>query len=335
MTNVELMTLIGQIPDTYILEAKNGESRRNRMRLNRGMLAALIVALVLMLVGCAVGYILQYPFMLETILGTNGREQYESDLVYSMFEPQGRRTSLNDELARKYIDPYIFPVESSLSDGNSTLTAISCIVDRTSCTAAVYLKLENPPVYTVYNSGWLLFLSDLTEDIWYFHPVAIGQENIIGRCFLDEASTTDETLYYVFIFSCEPGCTSLELRIRDSSEKIVIPLPDKTDMPSISMDEGRIQITPFGMRVSTSVLQQDDVPQQPARNRREIAIRLKDGSEYLIRSTGFEDKAEDYTGYTYGMALDFSLEEYVCVFSRVVDIQEVAGFRINDHFFTP
>lgn len=291
-----------------------------------------LAAAALLLTACAAVFF-DPAAMLEPIFGVNGRTSYEPDTVANLYEPGGGRTELDEELVKQYIEPCVQRLEGTVTDGNTTLTALSLIVDRFSCTAAVYLKLENPPAYTVYNSGWILFQE--YENGWYIHPKAIGQSFVIGRCFIDEKSTTDQILYCTLMFSLEPESQTLELRLGDQTEAVIIPLPEKTDMPAILLEGGDITLTPFGMRVKTSVLRQGDddngreTPTPLAQ--RELAIQFDDGSEYLIVHLNFDD--EDYKGCTYAMALNSDLESYVIIFNRVVDIDKVSAFRINDRIY--
>jgi len=289
-----------------------------------------IAAAALLLTACAAVFF-DPAAMLGNIFGLNGRASYEPDTVARLYEPGGGRTELDEELAKRYIEPCVQRLEGTLTDGNTTLTALSMIVDRFSCAAAVYLKLENPPAYTVYNSGWILFQEH--ENGWYIHPKAIGQSDMIGRCFIDEKSTTDQTLYCTLMFSLEPQSRTLELRLGDQTEAIIIPLPEKTDMPAILLEEGDIALTPFGMSVKTSVLRQgdDDSRRVTPRPKRELAIQFEDGSEYLLLHLNYGD--EDYNGCTYVMALNPDLESYVLVFNRVVDTDKVSALRINDRIY--
>lgn len=347
MCALDLLNAVGAAQDEYVCEAcftnakrpiipeekniANFKSKTTCRGMKRSMLIAAIVSILLLLVGCTVAYIF-YPSMMETILGENGSPSYVYETVRGLYEPGGERTKLNARLAQKYIEPYIFPVEGSISDGGTTLTALSCIVDRTSCTAAVYLKLENPPTYEIYNSGKILFTWQGKWDGWYIYPSTVGQDAFIGRCFIDSTSTTEDTLYCVIAFSCEPACKELELQIGDASDKIAIHLPEKTHLPSIDMENGDIQISPFGMKVNSSLLEQDDKPSSYVLDRHELAIRFKDGNEYLILHTGFMDD-EDYVGYTYGMALNIAIESRVFIFNRVVDINTVSAIRINNRIY--
>lgn len=291
-----------------------------------------LAAAALLLTACA-AVLFDPAAMLEPIFGVNGRGSYEPDTVARIHEPGGGRTELDEELAKRYIEPCIQRLEGTVTDGNTTLTALSMIVDRFSCTAAVSLKLENPPAYTVYNSGWILFQE--YKNGWYIHPKAIGQSGMIGRCIIDEKSTTDQILYCTLMFSLEPQSQTLELRLGDQTEAIIIPLPEKTDMPAIFLEEGGITLTPFGMRVKTSVLRQgnDDSGRETPTPlaQRELAIQFEDGSEYLILHLNYGD--EDYKGCTYAMALNPDLESYVIVFNRVVDVEKVSAFRINDRIY--
>lgn len=333
MTAMELMQYLGQIDDSLIEGA--AQPPKNTVRpIRRGLLIAAVVAILLFLVGCTVGYYL-YPSMTETLFGENGRQTYKADTVRGLYEPGGIRTELDQRLAEKYIYPNTFPAEGTLSDEKTTLTALSYIVDRASCTAAVYLKLEHPPEYEVYSSGQILFQWQGKWNGWYIYPTAIGQDGIIARCVIDSAATTEDSLYCLLLFSCEPGCTGLELQIGNAPDRIALSFPEKTDFPVITLADGAIRLTPFGMMVASDLVVPSADAAKYADAPKELALQYKDGSEYLIQHTGFalSDGSEDIIGYTYGMALDITLQNRVYIFNRVVDIRNVTAFRINDRIY--
>lgn len=325
MSTIELMCSIGQVDDNFIIETFETTTRNNGI--NRKILIVALAAAVALLAGCAAAYILHHTQMAETLFGINGRASFASDTVWRIYEPGGERTELNKTLAGKYLEPYIIPAEGTLRDGDTTLTVLSYIVDRTSCTSAVYLKFENPPEYEVYNSGRLLFKTEHAKDSWYIHPRATGQNDMIGRFLIDEASTTETELYCVLMFSCEPEATELTLRIKDLPEKIVLNLPEQTAIPSISLKDGDIQISALGMKIPASILKQDENTKHPKDYHTGLAIRFKDGSEYMIQH-------DENIGYTYAMALNTSCEDYVVLFNRIIEVGNVEALRLNSHVYT-
>ena len=335
MTGKDLMIGLSDISPKYYkeLETASIEATTKHGSMRRPLLIAAVISLLLLLVGCAVAYVVHNLAMIETIFGKNGRESYAVDMVRGMYEAGGERMELDQMHAGKYLDPYIIPVNETLTDGQTSLTVLSYLVDRTACTAAVYMKMENPPKYEVYNSGRILFKAKEIKDVWYIHPRIDGQSNVIGKIMIDEASTTDQDLFCIFMFSCEPELTELELYIGDHSDTIMLRLPQRTKMPSVALEDGQIQITPLGMKVAASILKQDDDMKHPERNLREVAIQFKDGSEYLILRNDWWDSENDYSGYTYGMALNLAAESYVYIFNRIIEINNVAAFRVNDHIY--
>lgn len=329
MTALELMQSMNGIDDDLVWEAKHA---KRAVRPRRELLIAAIVAVLLLLVGCTAVYILDAGAMLETIFGINGRDDYTYEIVRGLYEPGGARTELDPKLAKKYIEPYIIPGEGTITDGDSRLTVLSYLVDRASCTAAFYLRLDNPPEYEEFNSGEILFSQEAGPQGWYINPHAVGQDATIGRSFIDKISTTEDALYCAMMLSCQPQCTELELRLGYGEDIIRIPLPETTDLPCLTLADGEVRLTPFGIKLPRALVKQDDPPDRFF-NRHEVAIQFKDGSEYLLLNTGFENEADNYIGYTYGMALELTMEHYVYVFNRVVDIRQVAGLRINEHIY--
>ncbi len=100
MTAMELMNCIGQVKGAYILEAKNmavPKRKSARHGVRRSLLIAAIIALLLLLVGCTVIYVLRLQDMKvrEEVItqeewhGPDGEYMPETQWVSSMFSLQG------------------------------------------------------------------------------------------------------------------------------------------------------------------------------------------------------------------------------------------------------
>ena len=63
MTAMDLLETIGSIKDQYILEASSGAHSKRHISIRRSLLIAAVVALMLLLVGCAVIYVLRMQDM--------------------------------------------------------------------------------------------------------------------------------------------------------------------------------------------------------------------------------------------------------------------------------
>ena len=80
MTAMDLLETIGSIKDQYILEASSGAHSKRHISIRRSLLIAAVVALMLLLVGCAVIYVLrmqdmkvgEYRFYVPTEYDENG-----------------------------------------------------------------------------------------------------------------------------------------------------------------------------------------------------------------------------------------------------------------------
>ena len=75
MTSMELLELLGSVKDQYILEARD-ESDAKRIPCRKAALIAAVIALTLLLVGCAVVYVLS---MQEIKLG-------EQTVTYDVYD---------------------------------------------------------------------------------------------------------------------------------------------------------------------------------------------------------------------------------------------------------
>lgn len=120
MTNQELLDLIGDARGVYILQAQEyreekAEPRRTGLR--RPLLVAAIIALTLMLVGCAVVYVLsvknmkigQYTRVEESHYGPYWEVIEEKQITYDVISLQGFTDSPNQRATRQwhdYLDSY-------------------------------------------------------------------------------------------------------------------------------------------------------------------------------------------------------------------------------------
>lgn len=115
MTAMDLMNCIGQVKGTYILEAKNmaAPTRKSARRgIRRGLLIAAILALLLLLVGCTVVYVLRLQDMKvhEEVItqeewhGPAGEYAPETQWVSSMFSLQGYNGNLAQLALRDWLE---------------------------------------------------------------------------------------------------------------------------------------------------------------------------------------------------------------------------------------
>ena len=80
MTAMDLLETIGSIKDQYVLEADSSAHSQKHISIRRTLLIAAVIALMLLLVGCAVVYILrmqnlkvgEYSFYVPTEYDENG-----------------------------------------------------------------------------------------------------------------------------------------------------------------------------------------------------------------------------------------------------------------------
>lgn len=105
-------------------------------------------------------------------------------------------------------------------------------------------------------------------------------------------------------------------------------MSDFKQMPSLKSADGAVTLSQIGLRVTA---------QQPGEmlvDRIErIAVKMKDGSELVIRENGSEDDVGiDQTLYVLGFGPDagFDSDTVVYVFARTFDLADVQSVIIND-----
>lgn len=304
---------------------ENGISRVPRL--------VLIAALVLLLTACAVGFNAQN--MLDAAFGDNGQENVEQEKFYAFTDEYGydlymsvpamERVPLDKELAEKLVEPYVVPVNRSVTnEGDGTvLTVEAYLADFATNTGVVYLSLENSEgfsSYTTTNTGMVLW-NDQRIDINYLSSVPWG------LFYCDEQRTTDTKLY--LILRCVVGLDAAEMKFyfQETKQELVFPVTD-SNIRSISMDNGNIVLSPMGLYLSSRA--EGKVPT-------EMVITYLDGSEYFIcgeKSDQFGRKTT-YSNFYFALASAGDIMEISFCLNRIVDIDNVKSITINGAEYFP
>lgn len=101
MTPMNLIKVIGDVDESYVLsalETRDGQAKKKkRISLSRSLLIAALIALMLLLVGCAVAYVMslhdmkigEYSYIVPKHLDENGNKVYETEVTRNALSLQG------------------------------------------------------------------------------------------------------------------------------------------------------------------------------------------------------------------------------------------------------
>lgn len=104
MTSMNLLEVIGAVRDRYILDALgNQKPQRKRLSLNRSLLIAAIIALMLLLVGCTIAVVMRIQ---DAKIGQNKRTYYawETTRTSDVISLQGFAGTPNYQAAKEWYD---------------------------------------------------------------------------------------------------------------------------------------------------------------------------------------------------------------------------------------
>lgn len=298
---------------------------------------AAVISIVFFLLACANA--LEAGAMMEALFGKNGRESIEAERYVLQYENgrnqevtvgSGNRTQLNTALAKDYIIPHVFEINRTIYDGDTAITVEYGIVDRACSIGAIYVKIDNPPLYRVTNRGQILWMNENNEYSPYLRSYPIGQEGFVGNEMIVEALTTDKTLYMTYLFTCESDCTGMVMqagKMQLAQDIIQVDFPVKSEMTSLSLAEGRITLSPFGAKLDSEFFGMNFMTLDC------VSIFYKNGEEYILQ---WEDKVGQHPSVynvNYTCFLDDENTEVVYFFNRVLDLNEVESVAVNGQQF--
>lgn len=344
--------------ETYnaVLQMNRKETSKNHIQ--KKLLLAAVISSMLLLIGCTYIRFVVYnnsSGMLEALMGINGRSEYAADYDdYLKLNGTGNRTALDNKLAKKFIEPYIYAVEESITDGNTTLTVEAFLVDRPTCTAALYMIMENPGIYVETNRGQVYWDPEIYGEYYPFHTVSpIGCDYVIGNCMIVDALTTEDTLHFIYLFTCMEECEGVTVKMDGGNgECIQIDFPAQTKMPYLILDEGNIMLSPFAVKLNSQhyginfltidiiYITYDDGEQYLLHWEDPILRDPETGREYEFPKHVFDPQTkksyvdgveakESIQNANYSCFVDTENSECVWFFNRVVDLEKVKSITIN------
>ena len=305
--------------------------------------AAVVAAVIVMLLGISAGAYLGFTqhsdpagvlhsfFEQEAYAKGDAIVEYEKVAVdgevYEKLKtnmPAWERMPLDKAVAEKYIYPYVYGVDSSISRGDYTLTVEAVVYDASIGSGLLYYTIENPngvEGYGVQPNG----------EVWW--PVTSPYYAALShadRTYIDEEQTTNTKLYVCSYFVTIEDWGELKLWLGDGAENnrgervaMNIMLPDE-GLESLSFDGGNVVVSPIGMSVDKAALglsKTNDIDH--------ITLRFVDGSEYIVE----QDDAEAYiSNKAYALENDNGSISRI-LFNSVADIDKISEVEIEGQVF--
>ncbi len=238
--------------------------------------------------------------------------------------PAWERMPLDKAVAEKYIYPYVYGVDSSISWGDYTLTVEAVVYDASIGSGLLYYTIENPngvEGYSVQPNG----------EVWW--PVTSPYYAALShpdQTYIDEGQTTDTKLYICSYFITVEDWGELKLWLGDGAENkrgervaMTIMLPDD-GLENLSFDGGNVVVSPIGMSVDVEALgldHMDDIDH--------ITLRFADGSEYIVEQ---DDSEAFISNMAYALGNEDGSFSRI-LFNSVVDIDKLSELEIEGQVF--
>lgn len=339
----ETFSTIKASEDTLTEVLKMTTKKKRDHKILRAIPVAATLVLILSITAFAVvGFtVYENPIkMLDAFFGENGTVESDGIVEYdeqgklALNLPGWERVPVDEALADELISPYISGETASVTWEGYTLAVEANLYDPITGAGLLYYTVENPngvSGYGVSENGEFGWLSE-NGNIYTLIETA-------EKSYIDEAMST-ETKLYICTYYVEYQNTEIQISVgvqeQDSIplyeggpmgisnkkyENVTINLATARDIPSLSLADGKVEISPIGIRTYDEELGFDT-----ASYIHYIALRYKDGSKYvLIDNDGFIDNSM----YALGTGLT---ERYFTVqlFNRIVDINSLSQIILDD-----
>lgn len=332
-------------PDKLLSRVLIGEAEAKRTR-SPLVCVILLSVLVSLLVACS-AVLFDPGNMLEAAFGENGRVEYEEEelryrepvgnIVGRIVLP-GKRYELDPQISSKYLTPYIFEINESISDGKTTLVIKAGLYDTLSSAGILYLTLENPNGFEdvhIWSNGEISWLNDNNEDISYLDTSAVN------RFYVVEEEREDTSMGMICPFAHLKDKESIEIFYTETGESISIPLPLEQAMERISFAEGTVTLTPISL-----VLDQERFEHMRLIKKPILTIQFRDGTEKTVlwhdpykKKSPFDRTPTGKPVWNYYLMTGYPVGSpevnpgYLLNF--VVDLQNVESITLNDEILMP
>ena len=278
--------------------------------------------------------------MLRAFFGENGTVKSDGIVEYDEFGkldvnlPGWERVPVDETLADELIAPYISGETASASWEGYTLTVEANLYDPITGAGLLYYTVENPDGisgYEVFYNGEFDWVTEAGNIYTYI--------KMAEKSYIDEAKST-ETKLYICSYYVEYEDTEMQIYvgvqeqdsvpiyeggptglIRKDHENVTIKHANGGEIPSLSLADGKVVVSPIGIRTYDEELGFDIVS-----DIHYIALRYEDGSEYVLID---DDSFVENRMYALGTGLT---ERYFTVrlFNRIVDINSLSEIVLDD-----
>lgn len=307
------------------MSEKTKEKRSGRKFLRVALVAA---ALMCLMVTTALAYI-GFSSVMDAFFGVNGYESRQVNEYYS-FE----RVPVDEELAEKYINPYLTEIASSVTIDDTTLTVEYHMYDSVTGSGLVYYTLENPNGvndYLLQENGEVWWPGEVGEMFVNVHPYGTG--------YIDVANTTDTKLFVALHYANSRDRDTVQLDLiqrgemgtRLSQETIAFPIDTGVNPGGITLADGDIRVSATGMFMDASNMDWTIVPVEEGGRGyphpeyiREVTLRFANGEEYVVDGEGTLDNTAR------GSMTETTL---TLAFNRIVDYENITEVILNGHSY--
>jgi len=240
--------------------------------------------------------------------------------------PAWERMPLDEAVAEKYIYPYVYGMDSSISWNGYTLTVEAVVYDAAIGSGLLYYTIENPngvEGYEVWVNG---------EVNWPVTSPYYAALSHADKTYIDETRTTDTKIYVCSYFITIEEWGELQLWLGDGTEDnrgervaMTIMLPDEA-LENLSFDGGDVVVSPIGMSVDKKAL-----GLELGNDIAHITLRFADGSVYIVE---WDDEEAYISNRAYALGNEDGSFSRI-LFNSVVDIDGISEVEIEGQIFKP
>lgn len=335
-------------------EARGGHARRTGARQPRRRFtvrAAVATAAVTALVASGAYAAVSSDFF-QSAFGPKGQQDVEAHTVVeedhispatgepvSWVAPSRTWTDVDEQVAQRLLDGYVFDVNRTCELHGYTLTVDQCVMDENGNGVAT-ITVENPDGVDVSDAGYgEVYLSNGA-------PVAFGISSVDGavpiwddRVIMDAEQSTDTKLVGVAYFGPFTGRIDggLEwaLADRESGGTSSVAAQD-ADGASAYMPADTLSTREFkaedGSTVEVSPIALTQFLADSDDSVNEAVIHYTDGSEYVVYRWGGDDPvSNDVVSYEYSDEADRDGSAHL--FNRLVDVDAIDSITLRGHTY--
>lgn len=294
------------------------------------------------------------------------REVYENaaqivELLY------GGDEDYDSALAERYLEPYFYPVEGSISMEGFTLTAEAAVFDPVTGCGYLYYTVENPDGMEGYWDDTTKILDANTTgeyDLGANYPKPVSNYGI-GRIWFDEISTNTKyymmtpIVYHEMLWDDVEGLTKqaveagLEDQLQeilrsargekvtlrfvkaggDRSDSILITPDPAAGMEWVTFDGGNVRLSPIGMTICENAYPVEGGPWPGSFIPYSIVIHFADGSKFIVDQRELDEDeclVQKVSGFINWLGYRHDNKDYITMhLDQLIDVKQVVSVEIN------